>query len=127
MSENNLFFLPLEIVNLFDFEKSEDSQNACKLIKVKFHIYAWTDEDDYRCRSLDDYEMSIETDLSKLDYSVKSEIESYINCNFTADCPSGKHPEFNLTGALVESYTDYDTDRGKGTTSLDGYVWVYIP
>jgi hypothetical protein len=122
----NVFFLPSEIIRLLDGDKIEELQNTNKLIQVKFHIYAETDEEEYRCRSIDSQEMTISIDLSELGYSLKEKIRDYIECNFSTSCSTGKYPDIELYGALVETNTDYDSDRGRGYASLDGYVWVFM-
>ena len=125
-NNNTVFFLPSEIVGLLDADKIEELQDSNKLIQVEFHIYAETDEEEYRCRSLDSQEMNISTDLSKLDYSLKGKITDYIECNFSASCLTGKYPDIELRGALVETNSDYDSDRNMGSASVDGYVWVFM-
>lgn len=117
-------FLSDEIVDLFDDQKLALIDD--KLLKVEFHIFAETDDSEYRSREIDSYDLSITTDLTRIDDSSKSKLEEYINSNFRVYCSSGKYPDIELSGMLEELETHRDNDERTEWATFHGYVWIYI-
>jgi len=127
MSEGpNISFLPSDLVKVFETcDKLQHLQDENRLIKVEFRISARTNDKDYRCRKLDDYDIHILTTHSTIDGSVKSKIEDYLLFNSNITCTNGKYPDISISGVLQEYYTDTTDDRNRELATLDGYVWIW--
>lgn len=118
----NIAFLPLEMIKIIGSDMISEIEKDGKLEKITFSIFALTTRADYRCRELDKYSIDINNE-NECPNLVKEYIKNHIQvyCN-------GKHPQWNLTGNLEEedqsweytSYADYSM------LSSEGYVWIYI-
>lgn len=125
MNENKkISFVPEELLNLLVTDEWDKFILNKMLVRIDFKVFASTTSDEYRCRELDDYDMTIQTELP---YTYQSKTQSYIYENMNVSCPNGKYPEINLGGVLCEDDKEYiDGDRNDAFLDFYGHVWIFL-